>query len=239
MGNAHKIPVNVYGFHSMVLGISAERLTGTAIFAIISLVLFRFNIMISFLVLLFGIGTAFYHRNDQYLLSRMLHSIAWKLTRKQFSYHPVYNAEGINELFILEGKRIGLAVRLLTEEIYNLGEKDAKSTIHLLEESLNSTTSDMSIFTLWSVPGRTESEIKYPDLRRLKNYAELKQAAISSARSFDIYIIINREVANVEADKRHLLKDLETISFAVARAGYGIERNVNREVVERISSVFL
>lgn len=239
MGRGKRIPVNVYGFHSMVLGISSERFVGTAIIAAISLIIFRINIPVSFAILILGLGTAFYHRNEQYLLALAAKTLLWRFTKKHFTYQPQYDLEASDNLFIQEDGRIGVIVQLLTDEIYDLGGKDGGSTIRVLSKSLDSTTCDLDLFVFQSSDSnfRTGSEQLY--FQRAKNYASLKQLALSGTRTFDVYLSLSRSLVNVESDKGKLLKDLQTITFAITRSGFNVDQRVSKEVIERICSMLL
>lgn len=239
MGRGKRIPVNVYDFHSMVLGISAERFVGTAILAALSLIIFRISMPVSFMILLIGLGTAFYQRNGQYVLLSLAKKLLWKITRKHFPYQPQYDLELSNNLFIQENKRIGVVVRLLTDEIYDLGGKDAESTIKVLSKSLDSTVCDLNLFVLQSGDSDIRTGTQQLYFHRANDYASLKQLALSGTRTFDVYLSLSRSLMNVEADKGHLLKDLQTITFAITRSGYNVEERVSKEVIERICSTFL
>ena len=236
--NTHRLPVNVYGFRSRVLGISSERLASLAVFVTVSLVVFKLDIILSLVILLAGCGVTFYDWNGEFILARVGRRVLWAASRKTFTPEEEYSVEESSWLFVTEAKRSGLLLRIETDEIYDLGIQETASVLQLLNKALDTTKCDIHVFVIDSSE-RYEGGASVTEIEEAPDYATMKREAIRRLWNYEVYLTLSISSGDREADRKILMKDLDTFEYAIRKAGGRLVPKMKPEVAERICSMLL
>ena len=115
---SEKIPSNLYGFRSSVLGISADRILTIAIFSLVAFIISRYYIPISLVILACGIILALSSRNGRQPLLYYISAFSWKISGKNITVESGFEISERAFTVITEGKLQQEHTRIFNCKIY-------------------------------------------------------------------------------------------------------------------------
>ena len=224
---SEKIPSNLYGFRSSVLGISADRILTIAIFSLVAFIISRYYIPISLVILAFGIILALSSRNGRQPLLYYISAFSWKISGKNITVESGFEISERAFTVITEGKRKAAIISITSDEIYDLNEQDSLTVTGQINNLLQS---DLEInLAIISVPvERLKVDSLDKDTDEFQYYTMVNDA-IGSTMSHMVYLILSNPGSSSSVPPTD--EKIKTVIGFLQSAGCSVRTKISRKEV--------
>jgi hypothetical protein len=224
---SEKIPSNLYGFRSSVLGISADRILTIAIFSLVAFIISRYYIPISLVVLACGFILALSSRNGRQPLLYYISAFSWKVSGKNIIVETGFEVSERSFTVISEGKRKAVILSITSEEIYDLNEQDSFNVAGQINNLLQS---DLEIkLAIISVPAEKLKVDSFEKDTDEFQYYTMVNDALGSTMFHRVYMILANSGPSSSVSPTD--EKIKAVIGFLQSAGCSVRTKVSREEV--------
>jgi hypothetical protein len=228
-----RFPPNLYGFRSLILGLSPDRIIILAVFAFIAFLVYRILPIVAIALLAVGLLVTIYKRGQKHVLFRLVGWISWKLSRKSFDIQMNFTSNTKDFTFVKENNKAGIVFRLLSSDIYDVSEGLSASIYDSVRRALNSVNGEMKIF-LVPLNQKNEAKPNENESEGAASYNNMVSGLISRSVYHSVYIAVFGDIVNQNSQLAGLEKSALNIIALLEGSGFSTRKTVTEEELESI-----
>ena len=229
----NKLPPNLYGFRSSILGVPPERIVILAIFAFVAFLIYRMLPAVAIVLLGAGLLITVYKRGERNVLFKLAEFISWKFSRKSFDISPSFTVVGKDFTFINEKRKTGIVFRLLSSDIYDLSPALSASTYDTVRRILNTINGEMKIFIVPMDKITAEVPVSRDSLGAAE-YENLVNGMLARSVYHRVYIAIFGDNGTEDSSQTALEKKAVNIISLLQAGGFSAIRTITEGELQSI-----